>query len=351
MGPANVARASLSLLLLLPLLAGCGGAKQGVSEYALGNYANARRYLTPLAAKGDPEAQYYLAQMEAHSLGGPRNPAMAERWYRASAEQGWVDSQYKLGLLYRDGQGVAKNEDAALAWLRKAADQGHPQAAFEWKALAEAIAARPKSEGFETVDAGCPYTRFYADSWQQGGTGDSLALSRRVLDTFVAGLEGFPFVRTEDVEAAYWRISVLVSRSDRDHGVVHGLVTMRAFADFEGKAVAYGYASRGDTLDYSRLFEHAIVDLDYFGRKAAEEFVAKLWPHTKHQCDDWRAGKLAELARLKAIREELEKEIQQIQAERAEREAAAARGEDPQGQEIEVRTIEPPEGLPPEMFE
>jgi len=341
----------LPIALLLALLAACGGAGVGVSEYARGNYGNARRYLTPLAVKGDPEAQYYLGQMDAHSLGGPRNPAMAAHWYRASAEQGYAESQYQLGVLYAAGQGVPKDEKAALAWLRKAADQGHPQAAFEWKALNDELAARAKSEGYGTVDPGCPYTRFYPDSWKQGGTGDSLSLSRKVLETFVGALDGFPFVLADSVEDAYWRVSVLVSRSDRDHGVVHGIVHMRAFADFEGKAMAYGYETRGETLDYARLFEHAIVDLDYFGRKAAEEFVEVLWPHAKRKCDDWRAGKLEELARLRAIREQLEEEIERIQRESAERNAAAARGEDPQGQELDLRTIEPPEGLPPEMFE
>jgi len=263
-------RTLIACLLLAALLVGCGGAGPGIAEYASGNYPNARRYLTPLAQKGDPEAQYYLGQMSAHSLGGPRDPAMAEHWYRASAEQGYADSQYQLGLLLAGGQGVAKDENAALAWLRKAADQGHPQAEFEWQELRAELAERAKSEARGTVDPGCPYTRFYPDEWEQGGTGDSLTLSRRVLDTFAGALEASPFVRADDVENAYWRISVLVSRSVRDRGVVHGLVNMRAFADFEGKAVAYGYESRG---------------------------------------------------------------------------------EDPQGQDLELRTIEPPEGLPPEMFE
>lgn len=344
--------AFFSCLLVIALLAGCAdGSRYGAAAYANGSYWEARRYLTPPAVKGNPEAQYYLGMMSAHSLGGPRDPVAAARWFHKSAEQGFAKSQYNLGLLYATGRGVPRDENEAVKWLRLAADQGHPQAEFEWKMLSEKLAKLPKSDLHTAVDVRCPYIRFYADTWMEGGSGDSTRLSKTVLDTFSAALDGYPFAMTTSVDEAYWRATALVSRSERDHDVAHGIINMRAFADFEGKAMAYGHETLGETLEYGVLFEHAIADLDFFSRKSAEVFVEELLPHARLKCDDWKAGKLREEARLRAIRKELTDEIERIQRERAEAEAAAASGEEAQGRDLELRTVEPPDGLPPEAFE
>lgn len=49
-----------------------------------------------LAARGDAQAQYYLAEMYEQGLGTAANPQQALEWYRKAAAQGHAMSQRKL---------------------------------------------------------------------------------------------------------------------------------------------------------------------------------------------------------------------------------------------------------------
>src|SRR4030042_1215038 len=80
------------------------------------------------AKKGEPEAQYGLAERYRKGDGVPKNAEEAEQWYRKAAEKGSTDAQSTLGKMYRTGEGVPQNNAEAAKWYRKAAEQGAPDA-------------------------------------------------------------------------------------------------------------------------------------------------------------------------------------------------------------------------------
>ncbi len=64
----------------------------------------AREIYQQFAEKGDPTAQYKLAYMMEHALGGGVDMAEAEQWYQDSAATGQPIAQYLLGLFYQLGR-------------------------------------------------------------------------------------------------------------------------------------------------------------------------------------------------------------------------------------------------------
>jgi len=373
-------RASI-VLLLWSFAIGVGGCtapdgRYGVRAFQRGDYALARSFWTPAAVQGNPEAQYYLGMLAARGLGGPRDDIAATRWYRKAAVQGHTESQYELGVHYYGGRGVRTNVDKAIGWWRRAAanghmeamyeiglaydrgtgvprdpgeakkwyrmaaDLGHHQAQLKWTALEnEGAEPSPRRVTDADVDARCPYYRFYPDFWSEGGSPESIELSKTVLYAFANALDGYPFAMTGSVDDAYWRATALVSRSATDTRSAHGLINMRAFADFEGGAMPYGHETLAGTLEFGLVFEHPVADVEYYARKSAEVFVDELLPHAREKCEDWRTGALREEARLRRIQKQLADEIERIRRNRVE---------DRQRRELEVRVDEPPEGLPPE---
>ena len=83
--------------------------------------------LTPLAARGDSEAQYHLGQLFLIVQGGGFDVAEAIRWYNAAAAQGHVFATHALAELYnpsvmrdprfRVPQDAAKSRNYYLACL------------------------------------------------------------------------------------------------------------------------------------------------------------------------------------------------------------------------------------------
>lgn len=78
--------------------------------------------LAKLAADGDPEAQYLLAQRYEHGANGmARDPAEAMRWYKAAAETGHRPSMLALSQMLETGAGVPRDPVAARNWAERAA--------------------------------------------------------------------------------------------------------------------------------------------------------------------------------------------------------------------------------------
>ena len=100
---------------------------QGVSAFGTKNYELALTWLKPLAEKGHPNAQYYVAWMCENGLGVAIDLREAARWYRLAAEQGDTFSRTRLGYLYEKGLGVARDDKLAAQWYAKAADAGDRQ--------------------------------------------------------------------------------------------------------------------------------------------------------------------------------------------------------------------------------
>ena len=133
MGPGGICCAmirfskhGLLLVLLLNVLAGAAvvdpaeagsTVRSGVAAMARQDYGAAARDLSPIAQRGNPEAQAYMGYLYATGRGVPQDYTQAAIWYRRAADQGHSGAQYELGLLYDKGQGVPVNVIEAEKWL------------------------------------------------------------------------------------------------------------------------------------------------------------------------------------------------------------------------------------------
>ena len=100
--------------------------------------------LRAAAAKGDPAAQYEIAQRYAEGRGVPQNLAEAAAWFDHAAKQGLAPAQFRLGGFYEKGFGVKKDLDAARTLYLAAADAGNAKAMHNLAVLyAEGIDGKP----------------------------------------------------------------------------------------------------------------------------------------------------------------------------------------------------------------
>jgi TPR repeat protein len=115
----------LVLLLATPASADFQG---GCAAFDRGDYAAARQQWAPLAAQGDPKAQFRLGCLYAFGQGVPKDYAFALRLYRLAAEQGDADAQNNLGGMYAEGMGVPADPVQAYMWFELAAERGQQMA-------------------------------------------------------------------------------------------------------------------------------------------------------------------------------------------------------------------------------
>ncbi len=97
------------------------GFEDGAAAYQQGNYDKALREWTPLAEKGNQQAQYNIGYMHFNGIGVPKEPSEAARWFAMAAEQGDASAQMSLGVMYGTGQGVSQDYSKAYIWLTLAA--------------------------------------------------------------------------------------------------------------------------------------------------------------------------------------------------------------------------------------
>ena len=76
------------------------------------------------AAKGDPKAEFFLAQCYAHGKNVPWDYSKAVEYLRLAAAQGYASAQNNLGAYYMQGLGVKADAVEGVSWFRKAAAQG-----------------------------------------------------------------------------------------------------------------------------------------------------------------------------------------------------------------------------------
>lgn len=147
----------LALLCAVPALA---DVKAGVDAWSRGDYAGAIRQWQGPAEKGDPDAQFNLAQAYKLGRGVSQDLTRAEALFARAAAQGHLQAadnlgllmfqrgdragampyikaasgrgdpraHYVLGLAYFNGDGVAKNWERAYALVSLAQQAGLPQA-------------------------------------------------------------------------------------------------------------------------------------------------------------------------------------------------------------------------------
>jgi len=88
-----------------------------------GQWQQARQMLTPIANKGDHQAQYLLA-----TTYSSRDEKQAFKWYMKSAKQGNDVSQLSVGKMYSFGIGIKKNTNKAIFWYKQSAKRGNKTA-------------------------------------------------------------------------------------------------------------------------------------------------------------------------------------------------------------------------------
>lgn len=96
----------------------------GVKALQAGDDRSALLLLTPLADSGNPEAQYWLADLYENGLGVHRDMSTALSLLEKSAQQGFVPAERRLGELYLNGDQTMQDFAKAASWLHKAAAGG-----------------------------------------------------------------------------------------------------------------------------------------------------------------------------------------------------------------------------------
>lgn len=96
----------------------------GMMAFEAKHFSRAMQILSPLAEKGNAEAQHRCAIMYQNGLGVVVNPQAAFKWMRTAAEQGHALAQHGLGFMFMEGDCAEKNGAEAVKWFTMAAEQG-----------------------------------------------------------------------------------------------------------------------------------------------------------------------------------------------------------------------------------
>ncbi len=119
-------RSAMFAALLLAAAPAAADVKAGVDLYKRGDYAGALKEWRPLADRGDPDAQFNLAQAYRLGRGVPANLTTAIDLYTKAARQDHVEAGGLLGLtLFQNGK-----RKEAMPWLDKAAKSGDAAAQY-----------------------------------------------------------------------------------------------------------------------------------------------------------------------------------------------------------------------------
>jgi TPR repeat protein len=104
--------------------------KAGYEAYNNKKYADALRFFSRAADRGEAGAQFAMGLMLANGLGVDKDYAKALDWFRKAAAQGNSDAQTNIGYLYANGWGVPQDYQKSMEWYRKAADAGDSTAQY-----------------------------------------------------------------------------------------------------------------------------------------------------------------------------------------------------------------------------
>jgi TPR repeat protein len=90
--------------------------------YQSHEYDKALSLVRPLAAKGDPTAQFLLGMIYFSGVGLPKDEEKAAEWFRKASEQGLATASSMLAEYYSHEN--SKDDAQFIAYSRKAAEQG-----------------------------------------------------------------------------------------------------------------------------------------------------------------------------------------------------------------------------------
>lgn len=115
-------RRILCLAVVMSALSGpaLAGMSEGVAAVTVGDYQKAIAEFQPLAAGGDPAAQYQLARIYLEGHGPADGVPQGIDLMTKAATGGHPEAQAQLGLMYAMGLGVQVDNVQAYDWLSKA---------------------------------------------------------------------------------------------------------------------------------------------------------------------------------------------------------------------------------------
>jgi uncharacterized protein len=113
------------MILLTAGLAASTDLDAAKRAYKEKDYATAFKTASPLAEKGNAEAQLLVGRMFLTGRGVSKDPDTAVKWFKAAAGQGNADAEFMLGSMYLLPH---SNVPEGLKWVRLAAEQGNQDA-------------------------------------------------------------------------------------------------------------------------------------------------------------------------------------------------------------------------------
>jgi uncharacterized protein len=112
------------------------------AAYARGDYVSAVNTLTPLALRGNPNAQAFLGFIYENGFGAPQAYVAAVDLYVQAASWGNPFGQAMLGLMYDKGHGVPQDFILAYKWLNLAAARAPKRERDYFLRLRNAVASK-----------------------------------------------------------------------------------------------------------------------------------------------------------------------------------------------------------------
>lgn len=162
--------AAAALGLAAPLAA--QSVEAGIAAWQHGDYDRAVAAWTPLAARGDADAEFNLGHAYRLGRGVTRNMATAEQYYRRAADAGHTEAQAMYGLLlFQDGR-----REEAIPYVRQAAEHGDARAQYVYGTAlfnGDSVARDwPRAYAYMTRAAaqGLPYARTQLEAMDQNLT-------------------------------------------------------------------------------------------------------------------------------------------------------------------------------------
>ena len=126
MAVAHAVKGFVAAMALAVPVAALADVKAGVDAWSAGDFERAVKEWRDPAAKGDPDAQFNLAQAYRLGRGVEQNAKQAEVFYAKAAAKGHLKAADNLGLLmFQDGR-----REEAMPYVRAAADRGDPRAQY-----------------------------------------------------------------------------------------------------------------------------------------------------------------------------------------------------------------------------
>jgi hypothetical protein len=119
-----------------------GAITRATAAYARGDYVRAVNTLTPLALRGNANAQAFLGFMYENGYGAPQAYDAAADLYIQAAISGNPFGQCMLGLMYDKGHGVPQDFILAYKWLNLAAARASKRERDYFLRLRNAVASK-----------------------------------------------------------------------------------------------------------------------------------------------------------------------------------------------------------------